>query len=170
MDLNQFIRVVPDFPKPGISFKDITPLLLDPSAREHCLEQLLLPLRDLGATKVVGVESRGFFFGMAIARDLELGFIPVRKPGKLPYETTSRSYELEYGTDTLEMHSDAIEPGDKVILHDDVLATGGTAKATCELIEALGGEVVACSFIMELGFLNGAEKINGHPIHAVLKY
>ena len=170
MDLNQFIRLVPDFPKPGISFKDITPLLLDPEAREHCLEQLLLPLRDLDATKVVGVESRGFFFGMAIARDLQLGFIPVRKPGKLPYQAASRSYELEYGTDTLEMHSDAIEPGDKVILHDDVLATGGTAKATCELIEALGGEVVACSFIMELGFLNGAEKINGHPIHAVLKY
>ena len=170
MDLNQFIRIVPDFPKEGVTFKDITPLLLHPEARNHCLQKLLEPLRELEVTKVVGVESRGFFFGMSIAHELGAGFIPVRKPGKLPHKTASRSYELEYGTDTLEIHHDAIVPGDKVVLHDDVLATGGTARAACELIEALGGEVVACSFLMELGFLNGAQKINGHPIHAVLKY
>ena len=170
MDLNQFIRIVPDFPKKGISFKDITPLLLDAKAREYCLEQLVIPLQELGVSKVVGVESRGFFFGMSIARELGVGFVPVRKPDKLPYETLSQSYELEYGTDTLEIHKDAIQPGDRVVLHDDVLATGGTAKASCQLIESLGAEIVACSFLMELGFLNGADQINGHPIHVVLKY
>lgn len=170
MDLNQFIRIVPDFPKPGVTFKDITPLLLHTEAREYCIEQLLEPLRELEVTKVVGVESRGFFFGMSIARELGVGFIPVRKPGKLPYKTASQDYKLEYGSDTLEIHSDAIVAGDRVVLHDDVLATGGTAKAACQLIESLGGKVVACSFLMELGFLNGAEQINGHPIHAVLKY
>ncbi|WP_435579585.1 adenine phosphoribosyltransferase [Gilvibacter sp.] len=170
MDLNQFIRVVPDFPKPGISFKDITPLLLDAQAREVCLKQLVAPLKDLRATKVVGVEARGFFFGMAIARELGIGFVPVRKPGKLPFETVAQSYDLEYGTDTLEIHSDAIKPGDRVILHDDVLATGGTAAASCELIQKLGGKVVACSFLMELSFLNGHEKLSGQTVHRVLSY
>ena len=170
MDLNQFIRVVPDFPKPGISFKDITPLLLDAQAREVCLQQLVVPLKDLGATKVVGVEARGFFFGMAIARELGIGFVPVRKPGKLPYKTVSESYELEYGTDTLEIHSDAIKPGDRVILHDDVLATGGTAAASCALIQKLGGEVAACSFLVELRFLNGREKISDQTIYSPLSY
>ncbi|WP_374959067.1 adenine phosphoribosyltransferase [Gilvibacter sp.] len=170
MDLNQFIRIVPDFPKPGISFKDITPLLLDPQARDYCLQQLVEPLKDLQATKVVGVESRGFFFGMAIAQELDLGFIPVRKPGKLPYKTASQTYDLEYGTDTIEIHSDAIVPGDRVIMHDDVLATGGTAAAACTLIESLGGEVMACSFLMELSFLDGADKLQGHKSYSVLRY
>lgn len=120
--------------------------------------------------KVVGAESRGFFFGMLLAQELNAGFVPVRKPKKLPYETISASYELEYGTDSLEMHTDAIKKGDRILIHDDVLATGGTAKAVCELVEKLGGEIVQCNFLMELSFLNGREKIKEFPIFAALTY
>ncbi len=170
MPLQAYIRDIQDFPKEGILFKDITPLLLNPTAREECLEILLSQLKDLQIDKVVGVESRGFFFGMLLAERLGVGFIPVRKPKKLPYTTIKASYALEYGTDTLEMHTDAIKKGDKVLIHDDVLATGGTAKAVCELVHELGGEIVQLNFLMELAFLNGREKLGAIPVFAAITY
>lgn len=170
MDLQQYFRDIQDFPKEGILFKDITPLLLNPAARAQMLDQLVSELKEKQIDKVVGVESRGFFFGILLAEKLNAGFIPVRKPKKLPYKTISASYELEYGQDTLEMHIDAIQKGDKILIHDDVLATGGTAKAVCELVEKLGGEIVQCNFLMELSFLNGREKIKNNPIFAAITY
>lgn len=170
MSLSRYIRDIQDFPKPGIIFKDITPLLANPDAVNECLELLLQNLKGQKIDKVVGAESRGFFFATLIARELGAGFVPVRKPGKLPYETLSATYELEYGTDTLEIHTDAIKPGERVIIHDDVLATGGTAKALCELVERLGGEIVQCNFLMELSFLNGRDKLAPHPVYAPLVY
>ena len=170
MTIKSYVRDIQDFPKEGILFKDITPLLNDPMARKECLSILVESLKGQKIDKVVGAESRGFFFGMLLAQELNAGFVPVRKPKKLPYETISASYELEYGVDTLEMHTDAIKKGDRVLVHDDVLATGGTAKAVCELVERLGGEIVQCNFLMELSFLNGREKINKHPIFAALNY
>ena len=159
MSLEKYIRIIYDFPKKGIIFKDITPLLINPLAREECLNILLSNLKEQKIDKVIGVESRGFFFGILLAEKLNAGFVPVRKPNKLPYDTISASYELEYGSDSLEIHTDAIQKGDKVLIHDDVLATGGTAKAVCELVEQLGGEIVQVNFLMELTFLNGREKI-----------
>jgi len=170
MPLKKYIRDIQDFPKPGIGFKDITPLLINPKARKETLEVLLSTLKDKKIDKVIGVESRGFFFGILLAEELNAGFIPVRKPKKLPFETIAASYDLEYGTDTLEIHIDAIQKGDKVVIHDDVLATGGTAKAVCELVERLGGEIVQCNFIMELTFLNGREKLGSNPIFAAITY
>ena len=170
MPLKKYIRDIQDFPKPGIGFKDITPLLNNPQARKETLEVLLSSLKDKKIDKVIGVESRGFFFGILLAEELNAGFIPVRKPKKLPYETISASYDLEYGTDTLEIHIDAIQKGDKVLIHDDVLATGGTAKAVCELVERLEGEIVQCNFLMELTFLNGREKLGTNPIFAAMTY
>ena len=170
MPLKKYIRDIQDFPKPGIGFKDITPLLLNPIARKETLQLLLSNLKDKQIDKVIGVESRGFFFGILIAEELNAGFIPVRKPKKLPFDTISASYDLEYGTDTLEIHVDAIQKGDKVLIHDDVLATGGTAKAVCELVERLGGEIVQCNFLMELSFLNGREKIAGKSIFSAITY
>lgn len=170
MDLKTFVRDIPDFPKPGIVFKDITPLLLDPVASKACLDKLYSQLEGLAVNKLVGVESRGFFYGMALAQQLGVGFIPVRKPGKLPHKTLAKSYDLEYGTDTLEIHQDAIKPGDCVVLHDDVLATGGTAKAVCELIEGLGGTVVQCNFIMQLNFLNGSELLAPRSVKSLMSY
>ncbi|OWP83091.1 adenine phosphoribosyltransferase [Flavobacterium columnare] len=170
MSLDQYFRDIQDFPKEGILFKDITPLLLNPSARHEVLEKLLLELRNIQIDKVVGVESRGFFFGMMLAQELNVGFVPVRKKNKLPYKTVSARYELEYGQDVLEMHIDAIEKGDKVLIHDDVLATGGTAKAVCELVEKLGGEVIQCNFLMELTFLDGRKKLAGKPIFSAIAY
>jgi adenine phosphoribosyltransferase len=170
MNLEQYFRDIQDFPKQGILFKDITPLLLNAEAREKMTEKLLLTLKDRKIDKVVGVESRGFFFGTLLAQKLNAGFVPVRKPNKLPYETISATYELEYGQDTLEIHTDAIQKGDKVLIHDDVLATGGTAKAVCELVERLGGEIVQCNFLIELSFLNGREKIKGNEIFAAITY
>lgn len=170
MELEKYIRDIQDFPKPGIVFKDITPLLNNAEARKECLSQLMKGLGDVQIDKVVGIESRGFFFGTLLAQELNAGFVPVRKPKKLPYETLAATYELEYGTDTLEIHIDAIAKGDKILIHDDVLATGGTAKAVCELVEKLGGEIVQFNFLMELAFLNGREKLKGHPIFALLKY
>ena len=170
MTLNQYIRDVQDFPKPGIVFKDITPLLANPQAVKECMALLINTLRDKQIDKVVGVESRGFFFATLLAYELGVGFIPVRKPKKLPYETISSTYELEYGLDTLEIHTDAIKPGERILVHDDVLATGGTAKAVCELVEKLGGEIVQCNFLMELSFLKGREKIGHYEVYAPLVY
>lgn len=170
MQLENYIRDIQDFPKEGIVFKDITPLLLHPEARTYCLESLVNLLDGQRIDKVVGVESRGFFFGTLLADRLGAGFIPVRKPNKLPYETIAASYALEYGTDSQEIHTDAIQPGDRILIHDDVLATGGTAKAVCELVERLGGTIVQCSFLMELTFLNGRDKLTPHPVTAVSTY
>lgn len=170
MTLNQYIRDIQDFPKEGIVFKDITPLLADPDAVKACMALLINSLRDKKIDKVVGVESRGFFFATLLAYELGAGFIPVRKPNKLPYETISASYELEYGLDMLEMHTDAIQKGERVLIHDDVLATGGTARAVCELVEQLGGEIVQCNFLMELSFLKGRQKLNKYDVYSPLVY
>ncbi|KAF2510597.1 adenine phosphoribosyltransferase [Flavobacterium foetidum] len=170
MKIENYIRDIQGFPKEGILFKDITPLLNNPQARTECLKILVDSLNGQQIDKVVGAESRGFFFGMLLANELNAGFIPVRKPKKLPYETISASYELEYGIDTLEMHKDAIQKGDRILIHDDVLATGGTAKAVCDLVTELGGEIVQCNFLMELSFLNGREKIKDNPIFAAITY
>jgi adenine phosphoribosyltransferase len=170
MTLNQYIRDVQDFPKQGIIFKDITPLLANPQAVKECMALLINSLRDKQINKVVGVESRGFFFSTLLAYELGAGFVPVRKPKKLPYKTISASYQLEYGEDTLEIHTDAIKPGERVLIHDDVLATGGTAAAVCELVEKLGGEILQCNFLMELSFLNGRKKISRYDVYAPLVY
>lgn len=170
MQLENYIRDITDFPKPGILFKDITPLLNDPKATAACLEKLMELVGDQKIDKVVGIESRGFFFATLLAQKLNAGFIPIRKPGKLPHNTIRRSYALEYGDDHIEMHEDAIVKGDLVLLHDDVLATGGTAKAACELIEHLGGHIIQCNFLMELEFLNGRQKISGYDVQSVLKF
>ncbi|WP_432221592.1 adenine phosphoribosyltransferase [Flavobacterium sp. TMP13] len=170
IQLKDYIRDVPDFPKKGILFKDITPLLSNAKARRECLHILANSLKGQRIDKVVGAESRGFLFGILLAQELNAGFVPIRKPNKLPYQTLSASYELEYGSDHLEIHTDAIQKGDKVLIHDDVLATGGTAKAMCELIEKLGGEIVQFNFLMELSFLNGREKIKDYPIFSAFTY
>jgi adenine phosphoribosyltransferase len=170
MSLEKYIRDVENFPKEGIQFKDITPMLINPQARNECLEILISSLKDKKIDKVVGVESRGFFFGILLAEKLNVGFIPVRKPKKLPFQTISASYQLEYGSDTLEMHIDAIQKGDKVVIHDDVLATGGTAKAVCELVERLGGEIVQMNFIMEITALQGRLKLGNREILTALTY
>lgn len=170
MKLENYIRDIQGFPKEGVLFKDITPLLNNAKATHECLKILVESLKGQKIDKVVGVESRGFLFGMLLAQELNAGFVPVRKPNKLPSETISASYALEYGTDTLEIHKDAIQKGDKVLIHDDVLATGGTAKAVCELVEKLGGEIVQLNFLMELTFLNGREKLKGYDIFAALTY
>ena len=170
MSIENYIRDIQDFPKPGIGFKDITPLLAHPEASKKCLQLLLEGLKNQKIDKVVGVESRGFFFGTLLAQELNAGFVPVRKPKKLPFETISATYDLEYGTDTLEIHIDAIQKGERILIHDDVLATGGTAKAVCELVEKLGGNIVQCNFLMELSFLNGREKIKQYDIYAPLVY
>ena len=170
MPLKQYIRDIQDFPKPGIGFKDITPLLINPVARKETLTILRSSLKDQKIDKVIGVESRGFFFGMLLAEELNAGFIPVRKPNKLPYTTISASYDLEYGSDSLEIHIDAIQKGDRVVIHDDVLATGGTAKAVCELVEQLGGTIVQVNFLMELSFLNGRDKLGNLPVFSAITY
>lgn len=170
MKIEDFFRDVPNFPKEGILFKDITPLLLNYEATQLCLDTLVSTVKNKKIDKVIGVESRGFFFGILLAQKLNVGFVPVRKPKKLPYQTISASYALEYGTDSLEMHIDAIQPGDRVLIHDDVLATGGTAEAVCKLVEQLGGEIVQVNFLMELTFLNGRNKISGKEIFAAVTY
>jgi len=167
--LEQLLRDVPDFPKPGIIFKDITPLLADTAALKEAVRLLADPYRDAGVDVVVGVESRGFIFGPAVAIELGAGFVPTRKPGKLPAETISASYELEYGTDTLEIHADAIKPGQKVVLIDDLIATGGTIAAVRELIEKLGGEILGASFLVELCFLNGRDKLPGLDVRSLIQ-
>lgn len=170
MDFKSYIRDVPDFPKPGILFKDITPLLQDYSALNRAADHLIKDLEVGSVDKVVGMESRGFIFGPMLADRLEAGFIPIRKPGKLPYKTLSESYDLEYGTDTLEIHIDGIANGDRILIHDDVLATGGTALATTKLVEKLGGVIVQCNFLIELSFLKGREKLKSHKVKALMAY
>ena len=170
MDFAAYIRDIEDFPKPGVTFKDITPLLKDPEALKKACDALLSFTTNMEIDKVVGVDSRGFIFAPMLAERLKAGFVPVRKKGKLPYKTVSESYELEYGSEILEIHTDAIEKGEKVLVHDDVLATGGTASAVCKLIENLGGEVVQCNFLIELTFLNGADKLKDYQIEALLQY
>ena len=169
-ELANYIREINDFPKEGIQFKDIATLLQDPKGIELCLENLMKLIDNEKIDKVVGIESRGFFFGTLLAQKLNAGFVPVRKPGKLPYKTISETYDLEYGTDVVEIHIDAIKKGERVLIHDDVLATGGTAQAVCKLVEKLGGEIVQCNFIMELEGLAGREKLNGYDVQSVLKY
>lgn len=163
------IRTIPDFPKAGIQFKDITPLLKNPVALRLTSEMLVQPFFNENVDVVVGMESRGFLFGASMAADLLAGFVPVRKPNKLPFDKISAEYELEYGTDKVEMHSDAIKPGERVVIHDDLIATGGTAAAATQLVEKLGGVVVGYSFIIELGFLNGrASLAQGIPVHSLI--
>ena len=169
-DLKSLIREVPDFPKPGINFYDITTLLKDPAGWKAVIEALQTHYRDVKVDVVVGIEARGFFFAPAIAYALGAGFVPVRKPGKLPAATESVEYALEYGTDRLEVHQDAIQPGQRVLIIDDVLATGGTAAGVAQLVEKLGGQVVGIGFVIELDFLNGRSKLNGRDIHALLHY
>ncbi len=168
--IEKSIREIPDFPKPGIVFKDITPLLSDARLMKLTLEYLLKGVPDVKIDKVVGIESRGFFFATLLAEHLNAGFIPIRKPGKLPYKVHSEEYELEYGTDELNMHIDAIIPGENVLIHDDVLATGGTALAAAKLVEKSGGKVVQLNFLIELAFLNGREKIKNYDVFSLLKY
>jgi adenine phosphoribosyltransferase len=168
--LKSKIRHVPDFPKAGILFYDITTLLQDPEGLRAAIDGLSLPFRDQRIDLVVGVESRGFIFGAAVADRIGAGFSPVRKPGKLPASTVTTSYQLEYGTDALEIHADAIHQGQRVLIVDDLLATGGTARATTELVQKLGGTVHALAFLIELVALNGRTKLTGQNIHSVLKY
>lgn len=170
MDLTYFIRDIADFPKPGIVYKDITPLLLDPRAVSEALHQFLKYLGSEKVDKVVGIESRGFIFGALLAEKLKAGFIPIRKPGKLPFGTIQEDYSLEYGNNTLHLHQDAIKKGERVLIHDDVLATGGTAAAACKLVERLGGEIVQVNFLMELEFLKGREKLKPHQIVSLCSF
>jgi adenine phosphoribosyltransferase len=170
IDLKSYIRDVADFPKPGILFRDITPLLADPSALALSIELLANPFRGKGIDMVVGAESRGFIFGTAVACCLSAGFSLVRKPGKLPHKRISMSYDLEYGQDTLEMHADAIVRGQRVLIVDDVLATGGTMKACCDLVDRLGGHLAGIAVLIELAGLNGRAKIAPRQVHSVLQY
>lgn len=165
-----YIRDIPNFPKRGIIFKDITPLLQNAEAMRQASDALLSMLPSTDIHKVVGIESRGFIFGVLLAQQLSAGFVPIRKPGKLPAKKISEGYALEYGTDTLEIHEDAIHPGDRVIIHDDLLATGGTAEASCKLVEKLGGEIIQLSFLIELSFLKGKEKLSEYEVRALLAY
>ena len=169
-DLKQYIRDVPDFPKKGIIFKDITTLLKNPVALKLTLDILYDRVKDLKIDKVVGIEARGFIFGAMLAEKLNAGFVPLRKPGKLPAEVFKQTYELEYGTDSIEIHKDAISKGDRILLHDDLLATGGTAKAACDLIEKIGGNVVQTLFIIELAFLGGREKLKNYKVDSLINY
>ncbi len=164
------IRDIPDFPKQGITFKDITPLVQDPAMLRFAIEKLTEPYTDSNITAVAGMEARGFIFGSLVAWQLNVGFIPLRKPGKLPYDVQSVDYDLEYGTASLQAHIDAVKPGDRILLIDDLLATGGTAEASCQLVEKLGGEVVACAFVIELLALNGRHKLAKYPIHSLITY
>ena len=170
MELKKLIRDVPNFPIEGIVFKDITTLLKDPNGYSETLVKLYNLAKNKGITKVIGIESRGFIFGGALAEKLNAGFVPIRKPGKLPAETVSESYHLEYGTDKIEIHKDALDKGDKVLLHDDLLATGGTMEAACKLVEKLGAEIVQISFLIDLTFLNGKEKLEGYDVHSLIEY
>lgn len=170
MDLASTIRSVPDFPIEGILFYDITTMLKDPAALKESIDQLTNHYKGGDIDLVVGMEARGFIFGVPIAYQLGVGYVPIRKPGKLPAETLTESYELEYGSNSIEIHVDAIESGQKVLVIDDLLATGGTAKATCNLVEKLGGQIVGVGFVIELTFLNGREKLKDYEVFSLLKY
>ena len=168
--LADHIRDIPDFPKPGIVFKDITPLMADGAALDAAVVQLADLARPLRPDVVIGAEARGFLLGPALALELGAGFVLARKPGKLPHDTVSAEYELEYGTDSLELHSDAVHEGARVLVHDDLLATGGTARALCELVEATGGTVAACVFLLELAFLDGRSRLVGRDVRSLIEY
>lgn len=170
MDLKKWIADVPDFPTAGILFRDITPLLQNAEAFGEAIQQMSDYAKAINANVIVGPESRGFIFGTPVANALKIGFVPVRKPGKLPRKTISKKYDLEYGSNELHMHEDAIKPGDKVVLVDDLLATGGTVKAAISMIEQLGGEVVGCCFLIELEALEGRKVLKGYPIHSLITY
>lgn len=165
-----FIRDIRDFPKPGVIYKDISLLLLDPGATKEALRALLNLLEGKKIDKVVGIESRGFFFATLLAQELQAGFVPIRKPGKLPYKTHAERYSLEYGEDSVEVHQDAICEGEKILVHDDVLATGGTAAAACKLVEKLGGEIVQCNFLMDIKFLNGRQRLGSYDVVSLATY
>jgi adenine phosphoribosyltransferase len=169
-DLNRFIRDIPDFPKPGIVFKDITPLLGDAAAFRACIDQLAAAVDDLPCDAIVGIESRGFMFGAALALAKGKGFVPVRKPGKLPYKVVRQQYALEYGTDTIEMHHDALHGGMNVVVVDDLVATGGTAAAACNLVETLGARVSGLAFVIALDFIPWHERLRGRDVRAILRY
>jgi adenine phosphoribosyltransferase len=169
-DLRARIRDIIDFPRQGIVFKDITPLLLDPVALDAAVSQMAAYASPLGVEYVVAAEARGFILGAALARELGAGFVPARKPGKLPHDTVSAEYTLEYGIDALEVHADALAGGARVLIHDDLLATGGTARALCDLVAGLGAEVVGCAFLIELSFLGGRARLDPFEVHALLDY
>jgi adenine phosphoribosyltransferase len=170
VDLKAQVVDIPDHPQPGVTFRDITPILADPAALGACVDRLAAAARDLGVQRVIGAEARGFLLGPALARELDAGFILARKPGKLPRATVGVEYALEYGTDELQVHEDAFPPGTRVLVHDDLLATGGTARALCSLVERLGGEVVGCSFLAELAFLGGRAALEPHDVLSLVVY
>jgi len=170
LKLTEFIRDVPDFPKPGILFRDITPLLAVPRAFRQAVARLADPFRDAKIDVVAAAEARGFLFAAPLALELDAGLVPIRKPGKLPYETLSLTYELEYGTDTLEIHADAIPPGADVLVVDDLLATGGTIEACCQMVEKAGGKVAGCAFLIELAALGGAKRIDRYRMVSLIRY
>ena len=167
-ELKARIREIPDWPKKGILFYDVTTLLKDPDGFQQAIAALITPFSDQSVDLVIGIEARGFIFAPTVAYALKAGFVPVRKPGKLPWETVSESYELEYGTDSLDVHADAVAPGDTVLIVDDVLATGGTAAATARLVERLGGHLAGLAFVVELGFLGGRGKLTDHDILSLI--
>ncbi len=164
------IRAIPDFPKPGIVFRDITPLVSDPSALKLAVSELIAPFSGDSLDAVAGMEARGFIFGSIAAWELGVAFVPLRKPGKLPYEVQTETYELEYGAATLEIHTDAVKPGDRVLLMDDLIATGGTAAASCQLLEKVGAEVVGCAFLIELDGLKGRDRLAHRQVHTLLHF
>ncbi len=170
INLEEYIRDVPDFPKPGIVFKDITPLLGHSDALKATIKRMADPFRDKSIDVIAAAEARGFLFAAPLAIELGIGMVPIRKPGKLPHKKRSYSYELEYGTDTLEMHVDGIKAGENVLVVDDLLATGGTVEACCRMIEQCDANIVSCAFLIELGFLNGKEKLKPHDVFSLIKY
>ncbi len=170
MQLTDYIRSVPDFPKPGILFRDITPLLASPEALGEVVRRLAEQFRETEIDLIAAAEARGFLFAVPLALELGVGVVPIRKPGKLPYKTLSHTYELEYGTDTLEMHEDAIALGNRVLVVDDLLATGGTVAACCRMIEKAGGTIAGCAFVIELADLNGADKLAGYDVFSLIQY
>lgn len=168
--LRDKIRNIADFPQPGIQFKDITPLVKDPATLRLAIHQMMYPFLGERITAVAGMEARGFIFGSLVAWELGVGFVPLRKPGKLPYDVETASYDLEYGSNSLEVHVDALTKDDRVLLVDDLIATGGTAAASCELIEKVGAEVAACTFVVELDDLKGRDKLSSHRVHSLIHY
>lgn len=164
------IRAIPDFPQPGIVFRDITPLVADPTTLQLAVYQMINPFLGEPINAVAGMEARGFIFGSLAAWELRVGFVPLRKPGKLPFDVESESYDLEYGAAALEVHTDAVKPGDRVLLMDDLIATGGTASASCQLLEKIGAEIVACVFLIELDDLRGRDRLNRYRVHSLLHF
>ena len=170
MDFKQYIRDIPDFPKKGIIFKDITPLLKDKKAFREAIDAFTKRYKDENIDKIVSVEARGYIFAGALAYQLRCGFVPVRKPGKLPAETISKDYTLEYGKNTVEIHKDSLQRGERVLIFDDLLATGGTVKATCDLVQELGGIIVGCAFLIDLTFLSGRQRLQPHQVFSLIEY